>query len=70
MVDVLNARDNWMLKLAMKKLLNTELFPDDPNFSKFMQVHENEENQSVSLSKEAKRVLLLVNTRYKNRNKQ
>ena len=41
-------------------------------FYKFMQVHENEEDQDVSSSKEAKCVLSLLHTRdtkYKNNNK-
>ena len=34
-----------------------------------MQVHENEEDQAVSLSKESKRMLLLLSTRDTNNNK-
>ena len=44
-----------MLKLAMANLLNNELIQDYQNCFKFMQVHENEEYQDVSLVKEAKR---------------
>ena len=32
-VDGLNCRDKWMLKLEMSKLLNTKLIRDDPTFS-------------------------------------
>ena len=49
-VGCLNSRYKLMLKLEMEKLLNPELIRDDP-FFKFMQVYENEEDQSVSLSK-------------------
>ena len=59
----MNDRDKLILKLAMAKLLNTRLIPDDPKITKFMQFHGNEENEYVSLSKEAKRVLLFINTR-------
>ena len=41
----------------MAKLLKPEFIWDDPSFSKFIQVRENKEYQSVSLAKEAKRVL-------------
>ena len=51
MVDGLNARDRLMLNLEMEKLLNTELIRDEPNDFKFMQIHENEEYQDVSLAK-------------------
>ena len=52
-----------MLKLAMEKLLNPKIIRDDP-FFKFMQVHEDEEDQAMILSEEAKRVLSLLHTRY------
>ena len=42
MVDVMNYIDKWMLKLAITKLLNTELIIYDPIIFKFIQVHEEE----------------------------
>ena len=47
----------------MSNLLNTELIQYYPIFFKNMQVHENEEDQALSLSKEDKRLLLLLHTR-------
>ena len=41
-VGGLNSRDKWIIQLAIVKILNSELICDDPNFYKFMQVHENE----------------------------
>ena len=58
-----------MLRLATEKLLNLKLIWDNPICFKFMQVHENEEDQAASLTKETKRVLSLIHTRYKNNNK-
>ena len=52
-----------MPKLAISKLLNIKLFRDDPKLFKFMQVHESGEDQDVSLTKEAKRILSLLRTR-------
>ena len=43
----------------MEKLLNSEFILDNPIF-KFMQVHENKEDQAVSLAKESKLVLSLI----------
>ena len=40
-----------MLKLEILKLLNPELFFDGPNFYKFTQLHEAEEDQAVILEK-------------------
>ena len=40
-----------MLKLEMEKLLNPELIRYDQKHFKLRQVHENEEDQDVSLSK-------------------
>ena len=51
-VDGLNYRDKRVLKLEMLNLLNSN-FICATQFFKFMQVHENEEYQSVSLAKEA-----------------
>ena len=48
----MNNRDKNMRTLAMEKFFNTELFCDYPIFYKFMQIHENEKDQAVSLSKE------------------
>ena len=36
-----------MPKSAITKLLNTKLFRDDQKSFKFMQIHENEEDQSI-----------------------
>ena len=47
----------------MKKNLNPEIIPDNPNFHKFMQVYENEEYQTFSLATETLRVLFLLHTR-------
>ena len=47
MVDGINDIDKRMLKLKIAKLLNPKLIQDDPIF-KFIQVHENEEDQSAS----------------------
>ena len=69
MVDGLNARDKRILKLSMENILNTELIRYDSIFFKFMQVHENEEDQDVSVAKEAKCVLLLLHTIDKDSNK-
>ena len=52
-----------MLKVDIENLLNPEFIGDDPNVFKFMQVHENEEQQDVSLAKEDKHGVLLLNTR-------
>ena len=49
-IDGLHCKDKRMLKLEISKLLHTELIRDDPNFFKFMQVHVNEEYQSMSLA--------------------
>ena len=69
MVVGLNDRDKQVLNLAMEKLLNPELFQDDPIVFKVMQVHENEEYQSVSLAKYSKHVLPLLHNIYTNNNK-
>ena len=37
----------------MKNILNNELIYDDPNFYKFIQVNENEEDRYFSLETEA-----------------
>ena len=42
-----------MHKLAMVRILNTELICDYPIFYKFIQVRENQEDQAVSLATEA-----------------
>ena len=62
-VDSLNAIHRQMLKLAMENILIPELIWDNSIFFKFMQVHENEEDQAIILSKEAKRILSLILTR-------
>ena len=60
-----------MLKQEVENILNPELFFDDPNFHKFMQVHENKETQYVSFETEFQRVLALIHNRYrKNSNTQ
>ena len=59
-----------MPKLSILKLLNIKLFRDDPKLFKFMQVHESGEDQAVSLTKEAKRILSLLHTRDKKTKKQ
>ena len=46
----LNAIDKRMVKLAIANILNTKIIQDYPIF-KFMQVHENKEDQAVSLAK-------------------
>ena len=46
-----------MIKLATAKPLNPKWIGYEPKNFKFMQVHENEEHQAVSLAKEAKYVL-------------
>ena len=69
MVDGLNSRDKRMLKLETEKQLKPRLIQYDPNVFKFMQVHENEEDQYVSLAKESKRVLSLIHTRDTKNNK-
>ena len=51
MVDGLNSRFKWVLKLVMGNLLNLIPIRDEPLVFKFMQVHENEEYQSVGLTK-------------------
>ena len=51
-----------MIKLE-KNILNSESFFYYHNFYKFMQVHENEYYQCVSLVKEPWRVLYLIHTR-------
>ena len=66
----LNYRYKHMFELAMTKLLNPKFTQYEPKFSKFVQVLENEEYQSVSSSKEAKRVLLSLHTRDTKNNKQ
>ena len=53
----------------MKKNLNPEIIPDNPNFHKFMQVYENEEYQTFSLATETLRVLFLLHTRDTKNNK-
>ena len=58
-----------MLKLEMENLSNLEFIQEYHNRFKFMQVHENEDNQAVNLAKKAKRVLLLIHTRYTKNNK-
>ena len=50
-VDGLNDRYKWILKLSMAKILNTKLIRYDPIVFNFMQVHENEEDQVVSITK-------------------
>ena len=50
----------------MEKLLNIEILWYYPKIFKFMQVHENEEDQEVNLVKESKRMLSLIHTRDKN----
>ena len=50
-VDGLNARNKCITKLEMPKLLNPKFIQDDSIIFKFMQVHENEEDQSVISSK-------------------
>ena len=64
-VDGLNARDKWMLKLEMANISNPELIFDNPNFYKFAQVHKNGSHQAVILSKEYWSVLSLIHTRDK-----
>ena len=49
----MNAREKWMIKLAMEKLLITGLIKDDPKHCKFIQVHENE---LISICKFSKRI--------------
>ena len=58
-----------MFVLAMAKLLNTELIWDDPIVFKFIQIHENEEYQAVSLTKETKHILSFICNRYTKNNK-
>ena len=67
-VNILNAREKLMLYLAMTNLLNTESIREDPIYFQFTKVHENEEDQTTSLSKEAEFVLYIFNTRYINNN--
>ena len=43
-----------MIKLATAKILIPELIRDELNVFKLMQVHENKEDQDVSLEKEDK----------------
>ena len=40
-----------MFKLAMAHLKNPELIQDESIFFKFIQVHENKEDQAVTLTK-------------------
>ena len=49
----------------MKKNLNPEIIPDNPNFHKFMQVYENEEDQALILAKKSKCALSFLHSRYK-----
>ena len=53
----------------MKKNLDPEIIPYNPNFHKFMQVYENEEYQTVSLATEIRCVLFLLHTRDTKNNK-
>ena len=50
-VDGMNSRDKRILKLAMLKLLSLKLIKDNSSNFKVMYVHENKEDQAVSLSK-------------------
>ena len=50
-VSCMNARDKFILKLAMAKLLNYVLIHGGPNFFNFLQVHENKEDQAAILAK-------------------
>ena len=59
-----------ILKLSTAKQLNLKFIWDFPILFKFMEVHKNEEDQAVSLSKEDKCMLSLLHTRDTNNNKQ
>ena len=54
-----------MLKLEMENILHSELICNGPNFYRFMQVHENEEDQAIILSTESQCVLYILHNIYK-----
>ena len=64
MVDSLNSRYKRMRKLLMEKLLNHKISQDYPIIFKFMQVHEDEKVQALSITINDKRVLSLIHARY------
>ena len=66
----MNAIYKGMYRLAMSKLLNTEIFQYDPIVFRFMQDHKNYENQYVSVSKENTYVLSFICTKYAKKYKQ
>ena len=68
-VGGMNARDKRMLKSAMENIWITKLVRYDPKLFKFMQIHEYEEDQALSLVKQSKCVLSLIHNRDTKNNK-